>query len=83
LRKVNRYNRITNPISLVKALVTGRYAADSRWIKLHIASYDKDFDKYNPLMFCMNDNANTSDEDCKRMLEFLKSKFPTKSSFEL
>lgn len=83
LRKVNRYNRINNPISLIKALITGRYAADSRWIKLHLKSYDKDFNKYNPLMFCMNDNAQTSDEDCRRMVEFLKSKFPEKSSFEL
>lgn len=83
LRKVNRYNRINNPVSLIKALFTGRYAADSRWIKLHLKDYNKDFNKYNPLMFCMNDNATTSDEDCCRMVAFLKSKFPNKSCFEL
>lgn len=83
LRKVNRYNRITNPISLVRALITGRYAADSRWIKLHLKDYNRDFEKYNPLMFCMNDNASTSDADCRRMVEFLASKFPYKSTFEL
>ena len=83
LRKVNRYNRITNPISLVRALITGRYAADSRWIKLHQKDYNRDFEKYNPLMFCMNDNASTSDADCRRMVEFLASKFPYKSTFEL
>lgn len=83
LRKVNRYNRITNPISLVRALITGRYAADSRWIKLQLKDYNRDFEKYNPLMFCMNDNASTSDADCRRMVEFLDSKFPTKSTFEL
>lgn len=83
LRKVNRYNRINNPIALIRALLTGRYAADSRWIKLHLKDYDKDFNKYNPLMFCMNDNATTSDDDCRRMVAFLKSKFPKKSDFEL
>jgi hypothetical protein len=83
LRKVNRYNRISNPIAFVRALVTGRYAADSRWIKLHLKSYDDDFNKYNPLMFCMNDNASTSEADCRRMVEFLESKFPMKSGFEL
>lgn len=83
LRKVSRYNRISNPISLLRALITGRYAADSRWIKLHLKSYDDDFNKYNPLMFCMNDNASTSEADCRRMVEFLESKFPKKSGFEL
>lgn len=83
LRKINRYNRINNPISLVKALITGRYAADSRWIKLHLKDYDKDFDKYNPLMVCLNDNGLISDDDCRRMIEFLKRKFPNKSGFEL
>ena len=83
LRKVSRYNRISNPISLLRALITGHYAADSRWIKLHLKDFNRDFDKYRPLMFCMNDNASTSEADCRRMVEFLESKFPSKSGFEL
>lgn len=80
LRKVGRYNRINNPKSLVKAWVSGHYAADSRWLK--IVSPDKDFAKYNPLMFCVNDSEYASDADRARMVEFLKSMFPEKSSFE-
>ena len=82
LRLVGRYNRIHGIVALIKALVTGRYAADSRWIKLHLPDYKREFIKYNPLMFCMNDNAQTSDEDCKRMIEFLDEMFPHKSQFE-
>lgn len=80
LRKVGRYNRINTPTDLVKALMSGHYAADSRWIRL--VTPDKDFDKYNPLMFCMNDSEYTSDAERERMVNFLKMKFPNKSQFE-
>lgn len=80
LRKVGRYNRINTPTDLVKALMSGHYAADSRWIRL--VTPDKDFEKYNPLMFCMNDSEYTSDAERERMVNFLKMKFPNKSQFE-
>lgn len=80
LRKVGRYNRINSPSDLVKALMSGHYAADSRWLRL--VTPDKDFEKYNPLMFCMNDSEYTSDSERERMVAFLKMKFPQKSSFE-
>ena len=82
LRKVGRYNRVNNPAAFFRALFTGRGAADSRWIKLHLKDYHKEFDKYSPLMFCLNDNSTTTDEQRGRMLEFLRSKFPSKSQFE-
>lgn len=82
LRLVGRYNRIRTPKALIRALFTGRYAADSQWIKLHLPDYEREFRKYNPLMFCMNDNAQTSEEDRKRMVAFLERMFPTPSSFE-
>lgn len=82
LRKVSRYNRIDSPKRLVKALVSGHYASDSRWIKLMSPDYKKEFEKYNPLMFCMNDSEYTSDDDRNRMVNFLRSMFPEKSSFE-
>jgi hypothetical protein len=83
LRKVHRYNRINNPISLAKAIFTGQFAADSRWLKLHLNDYYKEFNKYSPLMFCMNDSSSTTEEQRRRMIEFLEYKFPDKSSFEL
>ena len=82
LRKVSRYNRIDSPKRLVKALMSGHYASDSRWIKLMSPDYKKEFEKYNPLMFCMNDSEYTSDDDRNRMVNFLRSMFPDKSSFE-
>ncbi|MBR5201475.1 MAG: stealth family protein [Alistipes sp.] len=83
LRLVGRYNRVKNPAQFLKVLFTGHGAADSRWIKIHLPDYDKEYKKYNPLMFCMNDGSTNTDEQRRRMVEFLNKKFPTKSSFEL
>lgn len=83
LRKVSRYNRIYNPAALLKALVSGHYAADSRWIRLVNPDYQRVMDKYNPLMFCMNDSEYSTDDDRKRMAAFLEGLFPEKSMFEL
>jgi hypothetical protein len=38
--------------------------------------------KYNPLMFCINDDENSTTEDFARMEKFLNTMFPEKSSFE-
>ena len=38
--------------------------------------------KYNPMMFCLNDSENTTDEDCARIVDFMETLFPDKSAFE-
>lgn len=83
MRKVYRYNRIYGIVEHLKAFITGRYAADSRWIRLVNPDFQREFDKYNPLMFCMNDSEYSTNDDCNRMVAFLTGLFPDKSSFEL
>lgn len=39
-------------------------------------------DKYQPLLFCLNDNQHVSDEQRQKVQPFLESLFPKKSSFE-
>lgn len=39
-------------------------------------------EKYNPILFCLNDTHRATDEDRKRIKPFLDMLFPEKSSFE-
>ena len=82
MRKVHRYNRISSIWQVLRALATNRYAIDSRYISFATTDYKSILHTFNPLMVCVNDDENTTDEDCNRMSEFLSSLFPNKSSFE-
>lgn len=39
-------------------------------------------EKYDPSLFCLNDDARMTDEDRLRVRQFLGKLFPEKSSFE-
>lgn len=49
---------------------------------IHRENHYKKLEKYNPMLFCMNDSEFATDEDRKRMAEFLSLRFPDKSQFE-
>ena len=83
LRKVGRYNGAQGVICRLRSMLSGNYSSDSRCIPIQAPDYEAVFRKYNPLMFCMNDGEGATDADRKRMSDFLKSKFPNKSEFEL
>lgn len=83
LRKVGRYNGAKGVMGRLRCALSGCYSSDSRCIPIQAADYEAVFRKYNPLMFCMNDGEGATDADRKRMSDFLKSKFPNKSEFEL
>lgn len=82
MEKVGRYNRIYGLLNRLKALCSGKFATFSRCIPVETKDYHYVLKKYNPLMICMNDGENATDDDRKRMVEFLQSLFPQKSSFE-
>lgn len=54
----------------------------SRCIPVNTKDYNYVLKKYKPLMVCMNDGEGTTNSDRRRMVEFMKSLFPQKSSFE-
>lgn len=60
------------------------YVSQKTSFRLHIQNeshYNK-LDKYNPLLFCMNDSEYAKDSDRKRSASYLEKRFPKKSEFE-
>lgn len=49
---------------------------------IHRENHYKKLERYNPMLFCMNDSEFATDEDRKRMADFLSLRFPDKSQFE-
>ncbi len=49
---------------------------------IHRENHYKKLERYNPMLFCMNDSEFATDEDRKRMADFLSRRFPDKSPFE-
>lgn len=42
----------------------------------------KKFERYNPMLFCMNDSQFANDDDRRCAAEFMSQRFPVKSQFE-
>lgn len=82
MRLVGRYDRTNGLGGAIKAMVTGCYASYSRCIPLTVKDFDKVLAKYNPLMICVNDGEEATDDDRRRMREFLDARYPNKSDFE-
>lgn len=60
------------------------YVTQKTSFRLHIhneSHYNK-LERYNPMLFCMNDSEYADDNDRKRAAEFLQKRFPDKSPFE-
>lgn len=61
------------------------YVSQKSSFRLHIQNeshYGK-LERYNPLLFCMNDSQYAKDSDRKRSAAFLNRRFPEKSQFEI
>ncbi len=60
------------------------YVSQKSSFRLHIQneSHYRKLEKYNPLLFCMNDSQYAKDSDRERASAFLKKRFPEKSQFE-
>ena len=60
------------------------YVSQHTSFRFHIDNrslYEK-FERYNPLLFCMNDSQYANDEDRRLAKAFLQQRFPEKSQFE-
>ena len=64
----------------------GHLSCSSRKVAFHAhidnENHYKNFDKYNPMMFCMNDSQYAKDSDREKANAFLRERFPEKSRFE-
>lgn len=82
LRLVRRFNRINTLGGALKAILTHRFASDSRIVSVYMRNYDAIMREHNPLMICVNDNERATEADCRRMKAFLEERYAVKSSFE-
>lgn len=81
-RDISRYNNCTGLTDRIFCTITGSFRTDSRCIPASEKDYRKILDKYDPILFTINDGAGVTAEDRARMAEFLELYFPEKSSFE-
>lgn len=60
------------------------YVTQKTSFRLHIhnESHYRKLERYNPMLFCMNDSEYANDNDRRRAAEFLSKRFPKKSEFE-
>ncbi len=66
----------------LRAKLTSRNGLDSLLIELKKSKL-KLLDKYNPVLFCLNDSLKTTNEDRIAMKDYLKDRFNEPSSFEI
>ena len=61
-----------------------KYVTQKTSFRLHIHKdkYYSKFERYNPLLFCMNDSEYATDEHRRKAKAFLENYFPEKSQFE-
>ena len=82
LRKVTRFNKLRNPLRLLRAAFGAGCGSDSRCIPAYLPNLESIMEKYDPSLFCLNDDVRMTDEDRIRVRTFLDTRFPEKSSFE-
>ncbi|MDE6697447.1 MAG: Stealth CR1 domain-containing protein [Muribaculaceae bacterium] len=84
-RKVNDIERV---IFTYTAMAENRvhvlYVSQKVSFRLHIEKerHYKKLGRYTPMLFCMNDSEYANDEGRQRCANYLKRRFPEKSSFE-
>lgn len=82
MRKVSRHNRSTGLWQRLLTVFGKGCCSDSRCIPAYVPNPDAVLRKYRPVLFCLNDDVRMTDEDRRRVREFLEGHFPKKSSFE-
>lgn len=55
---------------------------ESHRLRVYRSNYERRLNKYQPDLFCLNDNQRVKDEDRERIKPFLEGLFPEKSTFE-
>ncbi|MDD6026391.1 MAG: stealth family protein [bacterium] len=85
VRSMNDIQRnIYSYVPLAEKRAHMRYVTQRTSFRFHIDNrklYRK-FEKYNPMLFCMNDSQFANDDDRKCAIAFLGKLFPDKSQFE-
>lgn len=83
MRKNSRYAECESLMERIKCLLSGHYKATSRCLPLCLPDYQRVVQKYNPILFALNDDSRTTPDDRAREHDFMERLFPTPSPFEL
>lgn len=82
MRIVRHYTAAKSLGERVECLLKGKYCTDSRSFSLHGVGVEKRIAKYDPVLMCLNDTENATDNCRLSMKGYLERRFPHKSSFE-
>lgn len=83
MKKMGRYNKKASLGERIKGTLQGRFYYDSRSISIAEKDIRSIVNRYNPLLFCLNDNEHSTKEDRLRAQLFLEQMYPEKSSLEI
>lgn len=83
LKLMGRYNKAMGFKDKVRSAIQGSYHYDSRSINIREADVQRIINRYNPMLFCLNDNEQATEADRLRAREFLERMYPEKSEFEI
>lgn len=85
MRSSKDYQRVIfTYVAIAEKLGHLKYVSQHHSFRLHIDNrrlYSK-FERYNPVLFCMNDSEFVSDDDRRFAVEYVSKLFPEKSQFE-
>lgn len=85
MRSSQDYQRVIfSYVAMAEKMGHPRYVDQHHSFRFHIdnqALYHK-IERYNPVLFCMNDSEFVSDDDRRQALAYVSRRFPTKSQFE-
>ena len=79
---VRHYTATRSLKERIECLLKGQYSTDSRSFGLHGRGVERKIAKYNPVLMCLNDTEQATDNCRSLMKEYLEHRFPNKSSFE-
>lgn len=82
LREVTRYNKVHGVRGYLLSMIGRRCGSDSRCVPTCTGDLQRALLRYEPSLFCLNDDSRVTEGDRPRLHRFLESLFPEKSSFE-
>lgn len=83
VKLMGRYNKRMSLLDKIRNSLRGVYHYDTRCINIEEGTdFQGVMARYNPTLFCVNDNEKASDASRSRARDFLERMFPNKSSFE-
>lgn len=85
VRSLNDIQRnVYSYVALAEKRAHLRYVTQRTSFRFHIDNHRlyKKMERYNPMLFCMNDSQFANDDDRRCAAEFLSQRFPAKSQFE-